>query len=193
VSTTMPSATTVGQRAADLLNLIEQSPEYNRLVASTRMYPDCWATFTGYPLICEFDLAKDAEPLFVEAMRVLALKTAVWELSGGDEYAAELLVSPPVDEMVHAVLAQFTLVTRMSRRLGVQLVHMTDRERTGWEPDGYTADCYRAAGWGEPPSRYWIGTAEVTRRLGILAGLYAQAGIHDGGRRHSHTFEPVPA
>jgi hypothetical protein len=162
---TMPSPADVGPRAAALLTLIEQAPEYDRLVASTRLYPDCWATFTGYPIIAQFDLAKDAEPLFTEAMRVLALKTTVYQLTGGDEEAAELLVSAPVDEMVHAVLAQYTLVTRMTRRLGLQFVHMTDQERFGYEHDGYTATCYRAAGWGNPPARYWIDTAETNRRL----------------------------
>jgi hypothetical protein len=191
--TTMPPPTEVGQRATELLTLLQGSPEYERLVSSTRMYPDCWATFTGYPIIARFDLSKDAEPLFVEALRTLALKTAVFELTGGDEQAAELLVSAPVDEMVHAIIAQFTLVTEMMQRLGIQLIHMTDRERFGYEHDGYTSQCYRAAGWGEPNRRYWIDSTETKRRLDILNNRYESIGVFDSGRRHDITFEPVPA
>lgn len=89
---------------------------YPRLERSARRYPDCWATFTGYPIVSHWDLDADSEPLFHDALRVLCLKAAVYELSGGDEQAAELLVSAPVDEMVHAILAQFTLMTRLQMR-----------------------------------------------------------------------------
>ena len=64
-------------------------------------------------------MERDAAPLLGEALRVLALKAAVFELCGGDEHAAELLVPAPVDEMIHAVLAQFTLMTHLQRDLGV--------------------------------------------------------------------------
>lgn len=104
----------VGLRAAQILDLVRASEEYDRLVGSTMMYPDCWATFTGYPIIAQWDLAIDAEPLFQEALRVLCLKAAVYELTVGDEIAAELIVAAPVDEMVHAVLAQYTLCVRMT-------------------------------------------------------------------------------
>jgi hypothetical protein len=88
------------------------------LVDSVTRYADCWATFTGYPIIARFDLEADAPSPFAEAMRVLCLKSAVFELSDGDEDAAELVVSAPVDEMVHAVLAQYTLCQTMTARLG---------------------------------------------------------------------------
>lgn len=153
------------------------------------MYPDCWATFTGYPIIARWDLAKDAEPLFVEAMRVLCLKTAVYELTRGDETAAELVVSAPVDEMVHATLAQYTLCVRMTHRLGITFVHMTDRERFGYRRGGYTDRCYLAAGWGRPNPRYWIDAEEADRRLGLLNERYARVGIHDAGRRHDLDFD----
>lgn len=175
--------------AADMLGVVAASEEYERLVESTRMYPDCWATFTGYPIIARWDLAKDAEPLFIEAMRVLCLKAAVYELTGGDEAAAELVVSPPVDEMVHATLAQYTLCVQMTRRLGITLVHMTDRERFGYRSGGYTDQCYLAAGWGEPDRRYWIDADETNRRLAILNARYEGAGIYDAGRRHDLDFD----
>lgn len=188
----LPDPAEVGIRAVEIMALIVGSPEYGRLVDSTRKYPDCWATFTGYPIIAKFDLAADAGPLFQEAMRVLCLKSAVYELCGGDENAAELVVSAPVDEMVHAVLAQYTLCQSMTNRLGIQFVHMTDRERFGWRPGDYTDTCYQAAGWGEPAPRYWIDAEETGRRLAILNQRYTSIGIHNDGRRHSIDFAPEP-
>ncbi len=186
--TATPDPAAVGHRAGQILAAVEECEEYDRLVASTRLYPDCWATFTGYPLVARFDLAVDAGPLFVEAMRVLALKSAVYELSGGDEAAAELVIAAPVDEMVHAVLAQYTLCVRLTERLGIRFVHMTDRERFGYVPGGYTHQCYLAGGWGEPNPRYWIDADETDRRLTILTRRYGQVGIRDGGRRHEFDF-----
>jgi hypothetical protein len=151
----------VGRRAAEMLGLIEASNEYERLVESTKMYPDCWSTFSGYPIIAHWDLATDAEPLFLEAMRVLCLKAAVYEQTGGDETAAELVAAAPVDEMVHVVLAQYTLCVAMTKRLGIDFVHMTDRERFGYRPGNLTHQCYLAAGWGDDivdqieVSRHW--------------------------------------
>jgi hypothetical protein len=193
--TNFPAPAQVGRRAVEVLDLVRGSEDYPRLVASTRMYPDCWATFEGYEVVASFDLAKDAPALFEEALRVLCLKTAVYELSGGNEHAAELMVSAPVDEMVHAVLAQYTLCVRMTRRLGIDFVHMTDQERFGYQPGGYTHACYVAAGWGEPNSRYWINAEETQRRLAILRCGYASIGIHDAGRRHDIDFtrELVPS
>jgi hypothetical protein len=146
------------------------------------------ATFTGYPIISQFDLDKDAGPLFVEALRVLALKSAVFELSGGDEHAAELVVAAPVDEMVHAVLAQYTLCQSLTERLGIRFVHMTDRERFGWNPGDYTHECYAAAGWGDPDPRYWIDDIQTRQRLAVLCERYESIGIHGGGRRHDIDF-----
>jgi hypothetical protein len=188
---TRPSPATVGERAAEILELIKGSDEYARLEESTRLYPDCWATFTGYPIIAQWDLSKDAGPLFEEALRVLALKSAVFELSGEDEEAAELVVSAPVDEMVHAVLAQYTLCQTMTQRLGIRFVHMTDRERFGWRRGDYTHECYTAAGWGEPDPRYWIDAAETDRRLNILNKRYRSVGIQDTGRKHDFTFNEL--
>ncbi|MPZ87522.1 MAG: hypothetical protein GEU81_05490 [Nitriliruptorales bacterium] len=186
-STVDPQA--VGRRAAEILDLVRCCEDYERLEGSSLQYPDCWATFTGYPIIARWDLARDAAALFEEGLRVLCLKAAVYELSGGDETAAELVVSAPVDEMVHAILAQYTLCVRMTRRLGMTFVHMTDRERFGYRTGGYTHDCYLAAGWGEPNPRYWIDGQETARRLEILDRRYASIGIRDAGRRHDIDFD----
>ncbi|MER6816432.1 hypothetical protein ABT299_44825 [Spirillospora sp. NPDC000708] len=185
---TLPEPQAVGDRAAVILATLEADREYDRLASSTQLYADCWATHTGYPLIAHWDLDRDAAPLFTEAIRVLALKAAVYELTSGNETLAELMVSAPVDEMVHAIIAQATLCTRIHERTGVDLVHMTDRERFGWDHGDYTEQCYRAAGWGDLAPRYWIGRDETRRRLALLEARYSSIGIHNGGRRHAWDF-----
>ena len=189
-ATALPDVYTVGYRAGEILDLVRGSAEYARLEESTRMHPDCWSSFIGYPVIARLDLDRDAGPLFVEALRVLALTAAVFELTGGDENAADLVVSIPVDEMVHAVLAQYTLCQNMTARLGIRFVHMTDR--FGWDRGDYTHQCYVAAGWGEPDPRYWIDTLETARRTLILQSRYERIGIRDCGRRHDIDFEHAP-
>jgi len=191
-TTTPPAPAAVGSRSAEILDLIKASKEYGRLADSAQKYADCWATFTGYPIIARWDLDTDTAPLFEEALRVLALKSAVFELSGGDEQAAELVVSAPVDEMVHAVLAQFTLCQTMTAKLGIRFVHMTDQERFGWRWGDYTHHCYSEAGWGEPNPRYWIDADEHKRRLKILNGKYQSVGIHRDGRAHDIDFDATP-
>lgn len=185
-----PAPAEVGVRAAEILTLIKGTEEFARLERSSKAYTDCWATFTGYPLIAEWNIESDTPPLFEEALRVLVLKSAVFELTDGDEHVAELEVSAPVDEMVHAVLAQYTLCQQMTKKLGIQFVHMTDQERFTYEAGGYTDQCYLAAGWGEPDRRYWLDRAEMGRRLDILGALYESVGIQAEGRSHRITFAP---
>ena len=189
----LPNAGNVGRRAAEILTLIKGTEEYARLESSSKAYTDCWATFTGYPLVTNWNLATDTEPLFEEAMRVLSLKTAVFELSAGDEQAAELEISAPVDEMVHAVLAQYTLCQQLTAKLSIQFIHMTDQERFTYEAGGYTDHCYAAAGWGEQNRRYWLDQAEMGRRLDYLGALYQSIGFQDEGRSHTHDFKPKTA
>lgn len=178
-----PHPRAAGARAAAILDALQADEDFERLASSTALYASCWSTFTGYPIVSQFDLDTDTAPLFVEAIKVLALKSAVYELTDGDEEVSELLVAAPVDEMVHAVLAQHTLVVRMEARLGVAFVHMTDQERFGWRRGDYTQECYEAAGWGLPPVRYWVDADEASRRLAILDDRYTSIGVHGGGRR----------
>lgn len=187
-STTMPDAAAVGNRAAEILQEIQAHPGYERLTSSSMKYSSCWATFTGYPLVSEWDLDRDAAPLLEEALRVLALKSAVFELTGGDEATAELLVSAPVDEMIHAVLAQFTVMTGMQRDLDVTFPHATELERFDYTRGCITDTFYTAAGWGAQPLRYWLDAAEVDRRLAILNQHYRDAGFDPNGRAHTFTF-----
>ena len=184
----LPAPAEVGRRAAQILSSIEATDEFTRLERSSQAYTDCWATFTGFPLIANWNLTTDTPPLFEEALRVLALKTAVYELSAGDEYAAELEISAPVDEMVHAVLAQYTLCQQMTSRLGIQFIHMTDQERFSYQAGRYTDQCYAAAGWGEQNRRYWIDRDEMGRRLDFLGARYESIGIQAEGRSHRFAF-----
>lgn len=185
---TMPDAVAVGERAAEILTSMKEHPGYERLTSSSMKYSTCWATFTGYPLVCQWNLDRDAAPLLDEALKVLALKAAVFELTGGDEAAAELLVPAPVDEMIHAVLAQFTVMTRMQSDLNLVFPHATELERFDYDRGCLTDDYYAAAGWGEQPLRYWLDAAEVNRRLAVLNAHYRDAGIGPNGRSHNHTF-----
>jgi hypothetical protein len=183
------TAETVGRRAADILDAIKAHPLHERLTGSSMRYSTCWATFTGYMTISEWNLDADAGPLLDEALKVLALKAAVFELSGGDEKAAELLVPSPIDEMVHAVLAQFTVMTKLQADLGIQFAHATELEEFTYTRGGITDNYYAAAGWGEQPLRYWLDSAEVDRRLAILNEQYNRVGIGRGGRSHAIDFD----
>lgn len=186
---TMPEPAVVGPRAAQILEAVRGHWLYERLTGSSMKYSTCWATFTGYPLVSRWDLDRDAGPLLQEALRVLALKAAVYELTRGDEAAAELLVPAPVDEMVHAVLAQFTVMTTLQSELGVRFPHATELERFDYTRGCITDHLYAAAGWGEQPLRYWLSAEEVERRLAILQSAYEQAGIARAGRRHDIDFD----
>lgn len=188
-TTTMPEAAQVGERAAQILRAMQAHPGYERLRSSSMRYSTCWATFTGYPLVSQWNLDRDAEPLLAEALRVLALKAAVFELAEGDEAAAELLVAAPVDEMVHAVLVQFTVMSGMQDDLELVFPHATELERFDYTCGCLTDAYYVAAGWGEQPLRYWLDAAEVTRRLAILNAHYRDAGIGPDGRSHSFDFD----
>jgi hypothetical protein len=93
----MPEVAEVGRKAAEILDRMQRHSAFDRLHNSSMKYSTCWATFTGYPAISRWSFERDAGPLLTEALRVLALKAAVFDLSGGDEQAAELLVPAPVD------------------------------------------------------------------------------------------------
>jgi hypothetical protein len=107
-----------------------------------------------------------------------------------NEESAELPVSSPVDEVLHAVLSQRTLTERMAERCGFQIVHMTDveQEAEGYELGGYTWRAYLEAFRVAPPPRYWIGAVEHARRVTVVSELLDSVGLHDRGRRHELTF-----
>lgn len=73
----------------------------------------------------------------------------MYELTGGDEKAAELAQPVPVDVMSHALIAQFTVMSRIQDRTGIRFVHATDMEDGfaggTWKPGDFTHQAYRAA------------------------------------------------
>lgn len=178
---TRPDPAVVGPRAAAILDAIRADDDFERLATAANRHAHCWTAFNGYPIIAGFQLCTDTEPLLAEAFKVLALKAAVFELADGDETAAELMLPVAVDEMTHAVLTQHPLVVQLQHRLGVVFVHMADHERFGREAGDYTEQCYRAAGWNDPPARYWVPATEAMRRLGILDRRYRSVGVLDCG------------
>lgn len=109
----------------------------------------------------------------------------------GDEKAAELPVPVAVDEMSHALAAQFTLASRIQDRTGIRFVHATDMEEGvgggSWDHGDYTHQVHRAA-FGPVPARYWIGAAETDRRRKILDGVFAAVGVTDRGKKVAIDF-----
>ncbi|MFF5261386.1 hypothetical protein ACFY4C_20780 [Actinomadura viridis] len=189
LKTARPAPSDVGPVAARILHALKDDPEYGRLVDTCGSYNEDWTCTAGTLTIDRWDIAADAEPLIEEALRALALKAAVYELTD-DEESAELPIARPVDEVLHAALAQRTLTERMAQRCRIQIVHMTDTETDGpaYETGDYTTACYAKA-WGqEPPARYWIGAEEHARRVKVLDARLQEVGIRDLGHRHAITF-----
>jgi len=187
-----PDPRAVGRRAAEVFDRVFTSPLWERLAGAVAAHPDRGATFTGFPLIARLDLAHDAGPLLVEAMHALALRAAVYQLTGSDETAATLVVPLPVDNMIRLILAQHTLCLQTAHQLGVRFVAQpTDWDYFGWRRGDYTHQCFLAADWGEPDERYWLDADETARRLKTLNSRYVDIGIRRG-IQHNLRFEPLP-
>lgn len=185
----MPAPELVAEGAMQVLALLKSDREFDAFRAASLEYSDDWQCFTGFPVVSEWKLEQDAEPLFEEGLRALALKAAVHALTG-DEQAAEISIAVPVDEMTHAMLAQAQLLTRIAARHGIQIIHQTDQEHTDYRDGGYTHQCYQAT-WGEPPTRYWLDHEDVERRREHLADLYTSIGMGRSGREHAIKFEAL--
>ncbi|MFF3243251.1 hypothetical protein ACFYWY_05810 [Streptomyces sp. NPDC002870] len=183
-----PAPERVAERAREIVRIIEADPEFARLRTACAKYDEDWQSFTGYALVDGFDVEADTVPLFPEALRAMAIKSAVYEMTDGDEQAAEIPVSVPVDEMIHALVAQFTVLSRVQERTGIRFVHATDREQIGgWDHGDYTHQVYRAA-WGPLNERFWIGKAETVKRKAVVVAKYEPLGIFEGGRRFAPGF-----
>ncbi|MBB1251868.1 hypothetical protein H3146_00595 [Streptomyces sp. OF3] len=167
---------------------MEADPEFSRLWETCAKYSSDWTDYTGYPIISDYDAIADAPALFAATTRAMALKSAVYELTDGDEKAAELPLPVPVDVMSHALTAQFTLLCRMQDRLKIRFVHMTDMEEGAgggtWDHGDYTHQCYEKA-FGSVDPRYWIGSAETERRRKVLDKVYAGIGVTERGKKVS--------
>lgn len=185
-----PQPADVAERARIILDAWLDDPEMETILDGCKKYSSDWSDDYGQFLIPEYSVERDAEALIDDALRVMALKTAVYELTGGDEVAAELPVTVPVDVAVHALTAQFTALSRVQQRTGHLFVHSTVHEHTvdtAWDFGDYTHQAYRAA-FGPVDERYWIGGAEAERRRQVLDERYASIGITDRGMTSSISY-----
>lgn len=187
VTPSLPAAEDVAERARQIMSAIEADPEFGAFAAAALKYDDAWTCFTGFPVIEKWNLDADKRPLLTEGLRALSLKAAVYELGGQDEDMTEIPVAVPVDEMMHAMIAQPQLLDRIAKRVGISVIHQTDKEHHEYVTGDYTHGAYVAA-WGEPPSRYWLDHGEVNRRLAILEAIYEGAGLLRSGKEHSFDF-----
>ncbi|WP_037803033.1 hypothetical protein [Streptomyces sp. NRRL F-5135] len=183
-----PAPEKVAERAREIHAAIENDPEFERLWDTCAKYSSDWDDFYGYPIVVDYDAIGDAPALFKETIRTMAIKSAVYDLTNGDEKAAELPVPVPVDTMSHALMAQFTLLCRMQQRQGIQFVHMTDMEEGAgggtWDHGDYTHQVYKAA-FGDLNPRFWIGREETERRRKVLDQVYAGIGVTERGKKVS--------
>lgn len=184
MSTTLvrPAPEAVAERARTIRAAWLADEEMTTVLKGCGQYSSDWDDFYGGPLISTYSVARDAAPLLQDAVRVMALKTAVYEMTG-DELAAELPVPVPVDVTCHALCAQITALSRIQTRTGHLFVHSTVNEHTNaspWRLGDYTHQAYRAA-FGAVDERYWIDADEAERRRKVLDARYASIGISDRG------------
>lgn len=186
---TRPEPSVVAQRALEILDAWMGDPEMGTVLDGCKKYSSDWSDDYGQFLIPNYSVERDAVPLIDDAVRVMALKSAVYELTG-DEVAAELPVSVPVDVSVHALTAQFTALSRVQQRTGRLFVHSTVNEHvvgTPWDVGDYTQQAYEAA-FGPVDERYWIGAAEAERRRRVLDERYESIGITERGMASEIAF-----
>ncbi|MEU5160436.1 hypothetical protein AB0G74_12605 [Streptomyces sp. NPDC020875] len=183
-----PAPEKVAERAREIHRTMQADPEFGRLWDTCAKYSSDWTDCYGYTIIPEYDATADAPALFKETTRAMALKSAVFDLTDGNERAAELRLPVPVDVMSHALTAQFTLLCRMQERGGFRFVHMTDMEDGAggglWDHGDYTHQSYRLA-FGPVNDRYWIGAAETERRRRVLDGVFSRIGVTERAKRVS--------
>jgi hypothetical protein len=181
-TTALPTPADVAERAREIHAAWQADAEMKTVLDGCARYSSDWDDFYGGPLISTYSVARDAGHLLVDALRVMALKSAVHELTG-DELRAELPVPVPVDVTCHALCAQFTALSRIQQRTGHLFVHSTVNEHVNnvpWDTGDYTHQAYEAA-FGPVNERYWIPATEAERRRRVLDGKYAAIGITDRG------------
>jgi Ni/Co efflux regulator RcnB len=190
ITLTRPAPETVAARARAVHDAWMADPEMPAVLDGCTKYSSDWTDDYGQVLIPNYTVQQDAPPLITDALRVMALKTAVYELTDGDELAAELPVPVPVDTAVHALCAQFTALSRVQERTGHRFVHSTVKEHEAgraWRLGDYTHQAYRQT-FGPVDSRYWIDEPEAERRRQVLDGKYASIGITERGMASTIDF-----
>ncbi|MDI3390643.1 hypothetical protein QIS99_31270 [Streptomyces sp. B-S-A8] len=189
---TRPAPELIAERAREIHETWLGDPEMSAVLDGCAKYSSDWDDFYGGPLISRYSVARDAEHLLADALKVMALKSAVYEATG-DELAAEIPVPVPVDVTCHALCAQITALSRIQQRTGHPFVHSTVNEHinnTPWRSGDYTHQAYRAA-FGPVAERYWIDADEAERRRGILDAKYESIGVTDRGQTSAIGFAPA--
>ncbi|MET9057510.1 hypothetical protein ABZX99_06775 [Streptomyces antibioticus] len=189
----LPEPSAVAARAREIRSAWLADKEMATVLEGCARYSSDWDDFYGGPLVSTYSVERDARPLLADAVRVMALKSAVYEITG-DEVTAELSVPVPVDVTCHALTAQFTALSRVQQRTGHLFVHSTVNEHTvntPWRCGDYTHQVYVEA-FGPVDGRYWIDAGEAERRREILDGLYATIGITDRGTTSSIDYADAP-
>lgn len=187
-----PAPEHVAERARQILGTWQADDEMKAVLKGCAMYGNEWDDFYGGPIISHYSVEKDSKHLLDGALKVMALKSAVYEITG-DELAAELPVPVPLDVTSHALCAQFTALSRIQERTAIRFVHSTVNEQvnnTPWRIGDYTHQAYRAA-FGPVNERYWIDADEAERRRQVLDAKYASIGVTDRGRTVAIDFAPA--
>lgn len=189
---TRPTPESVAERARTIHGDWLADPEMAAVLDGCAKYSSDWDDFYGGPLISNYSVAQDAGNLLADAVKVMAIKSAVYEVTG-DELASELPVPVPVDVTCHALCAQITALSRIQTRTGHLFVHSTVNEHvndTPWTSGDYTHQAYRQA-FGPVDERYWFDASEAERRRKILDAKYATIGITDRGMTSAISFAPA--
>ncbi|QCX75476.1 hypothetical protein C9F11_08935 [Streptomyces sp. YIM 121038] len=189
VTLVRPTPEEVAERARVIRAAWLADEEMTTVLKGCEKYTSDWDDFYGGPLVSRYSVERDAAPLLQDAVKVMALKAAVYEMTG-DELAAELPVPVPVDVTCHALCAQITVLSRVQARTGHLFVHSTVNEHangTPWRLGDYTHQAYRLA-YGPVDERYWIDADEAERRREILDARYASIGITDRGMTSSIAY-----
>ncbi|WP_327358014.1 hypothetical protein [Streptomyces sp. NBC_01304] len=192
VTLVRPAPEKIAERARQILGTWQADGEMQAVLDGCAKYANDWDDFYGGPIVSNCSVERDAKQLLDDALKVMALKSAVYEMTG-DELAAEIPVPVPVDVTSHALCAQFTALSRVQERTGIRFVHSTVNEHvndTPWQIGDYTHQAYRAA-FGAVNERYWIDADEAERRRKILDGKYASIGVTDRGQTVAIDFAPA--
>ncbi|MFF7146245.1 hypothetical protein ACFZB5_34580 [Streptomyces nodosus] len=90
-ATALPEPEIVATRARHILDDWRADAEMTTVLEGCAKYSSDWDDFYGGPLISTYSVDRDARHLLGDALKVMALKSAAYELTG-DEVLAELPV-----------------------------------------------------------------------------------------------------
>ncbi|MFJ5139040.1 hypothetical protein [Streptomyces sp. NPDC088707] len=92
MTTTAIEPTAVADRARIVHAAWQADSEMPTVLEGCALYTGEWDDFYGGPLVNEYSVTRDAQPLLQGALRVMALKSAVYELYTG--YYSQVIPAP---------------------------------------------------------------------------------------------------